>query len=290
MNTKCDICGSSSCTEIWAKDGYRLVRCTECALVYVANPPTTEQLQKLYSFGSGYHQELVESDAEIARHMDEARVNLDTLSQSAHSGTLLDIGCSTGLFLLKAQRAGWDVRGLEYSPDSAKIAREQHGLIVEQGALTNGRYASNSFDVVTMWDVIEHLPSPNAALDVVMDILKPGGLFIAKTPNVDGLYPAASLLVAGKIGFWGHPEPPGHLFQFSEDTLGKLLTRKGFTIERVFQQRISITYSFGRFRQWFRSFKWLGYTSIFAPMVAVGPFVRRGDAITMVARKVALDQ
>lgn len=285
MNTKCDVCGSSSHTEIWTKDGYRLVRCSGCSLIYVANPPTAEQLQRLYSFAAGYHHEMGQSDAKITRHTGEARANLRTLSQSTRPGMLLDVGCSTGLFLLEAQQAGWDAHGLEYSPDSARIARERHGLQVEQGALMKGKFAANSFDVVTMWDVIEHLPSPNAALEVVMDILKPGGLFIAKTPNVDGLYPASSLLIAGKVGFWGHPEPPGHLYQFSAYTLRKLLTRKGFAIERVYQQTIPISYSFGSFRQWFRSFKWLAYTGLFAPMVVLGPFVGRGDAITMVARK-----
>lgn len=285
MNTTCDCCGTRSATEIWTKDGYRLVRCDGCGLVYVANPPTEAQLQALYSFASGYHQELEQSEEEIARHRGEAQANMRTLALSARPGTVLDVGCSTGLFLLEAKKAGWDVQGLEYSPDSAKIAREKHGLPVQQGALLAGRYPSNSFDVVTMWDVIEHLPSPSAALDVVVDVLKPGGLFIAKTPNVDGLYPAMSLKVAGKAGFWGHPEPPGHLFQFSEKTLGNLLTRKGLEVVRAHQQTIPVAYSFGTPRQWFRSAKWLAYTMVFAPMVVLGPFAGRGDAVTVVARK-----
>ena len=287
MNTKCDVCGGLVSTEIWVKDSYRLVRCAGCGLVYVANPPTAEQLQQLYSFESGYHQELVKSDRDIAQHEGEARANLDSLVKSAKPGLLLDVGCSTGLFLLEAQRVGWQVRGLEYSPDSARIAREQNKLDVAQGALVKGKYAPESFDVVTMWDVIEHLPSPSAAMDVVMEILKPGGLFIAKTPNVDGLYPKASLSVAGKVGFWGHPEPPGHLYQFSTKTLAKLFTDKGLEVDKVYQQRIPVAYSFGTVQQWFRSLRWMAYTTIFAPMVVVGPLVGRGDAITMVARKSA---
>jgi 2-polyprenyl-3-methyl-5-hydroxy-6-metoxy-1,4-benzoquinol methylase len=285
MKTKCDSCASSSQSEIWTKEGYQLVRCDGCGLIFVANPPSAEQLEKLYSFANGYHQGLAQCDAEILRHEGEARANMHILSKHARPGLLLDIGCSTGLFLLEAQRSGWNVCGLEYSPDSAKIAHVTHHLEVAQGALTKGRYPANSFDVVTMWDVIEHLPSPSAALDVVMDILKPGGLFIAKTPNVDGLYPALSLHVAGKVGYWGHPEPPGHLYQFSVTTLGKLLIQKGFAIEHVHHQMIPIAYSFGTFKEWCRSLKWFAYSCIFAPTVILGRLVNRGDTVIIVAQK-----
>lgn len=285
MKIKCDVCSNSSQSEIWTKEGYQLVRCDSCGLVFIANPPSTEQLEKLYSFANGYHQGLVQSDAEILRHEDEARANMRILTKHARPGLLLDIGCSTGLFLLEAQRGGWRVCGLEYSTDSAKIAQESHRLEVAQGALVKGQYPANYFDVVTMWDVIEHLPSPSAALDEVMEILKPGGLFIAKTPNVDGLYPALSLRVAGKVGFWGHPEPPGHLYQFSVTTLGNLLIQKGFSIEHAHHHAIPIVYSFGTLKQWCRSLKWLAYSCVFAPTVILGPLINRGDVITMIARK-----
>lgn len=285
MKINCDACANSSQSEILIKDGYRLVKCDSCCLVFVANPPSAEQLEKMYSFANGYHQGLAHTDAEIKRHVNEARENMRILSKEARPGTLLDVGCSTGLFLLEAQRKEWRVSGLEYSPDSAKIAQDNHQLEVIQGALTTGLYPPNTFDVVTMWDVIEHLPSPSSALDVVLDILKPGGLFIAKTPNVDGLYPTLSLRVAGKVGYWGHPEPPGHLYQFSVTTLRKLLEKKGFSIEHVHHQTIPISYSFGTLKQWFRSAKWLVYSCVFAPMVLLGPLIKRGDTITIVARK-----
>lgn len=282
----CDLCGSASNKPLWTKDGYRLVRCSGCSLVYMANPPSASELKDLYSFSSGYHAGLVQSELEIARHLGEARANLRILERNASSpGVLLDVGCSTGLFLDVARRSGWDARGLEYSPDSGRVARERHQLQVDEGALLHGRYPAASFDVVTMWDVIEHIPSPSAAVDVVFDILKPGGLFLAKTPNVGGLYPSASLAVAEAIGFWGHPEPPGHLFQFSTATLADLVQRKGFKVQRVHHQRIPIAYSFGTVSQWFRSAKWLAYVSIFAPMALAGPVFGLGDTVTVVAQK-----
>jgi 2-polyprenyl-3-methyl-5-hydroxy-6-metoxy-1,4-benzoquinol methylase len=285
MITKCDVCGHNSPKKIWVKNDYQLMRCGGCGLIYVANPPTSEQLEKLYSFDSGYHKVLVKNETEIARHVGEAQSNLSTLSKCSKPAKVLDVGCSTGLFLIEAQSAGWAVTGLEYSADSARVAREQNHLNVKQGALQLGMFPPASFDVVTMWDVIEHLPSPNAALEVVLDVLKPGGIFVAKTPNANGLYPVASLAVANTVGFWGHAEPPGHLYQFSEKTLSDLFVRKGFTVKHVFHGRIPIAYSFGTVREWFRSLKWLAYTIAFAPLAALGPYLGRGDDMTIVAIK-----
>ena len=281
----CNVCRSMSRAVVWTKDGYHIVRCTTCGLLYVENPPSADELQTHYSFESGYHQDLAGDGADVKLHEQEAGANLQVLSRNARPGHLLDVGCSTGLFLAAAGQAGWDAHGLEYSADSARVARERHGLEVDQGELMSGRYAPASFDVVTMWDVIEHMPDPHAALCVVQEILKPGGKFVAKTPNADGIYPRASFAVAGVAGFWGHPEPPGHLYQFSVATLSRLLIDSGFTVDRVHHQRIPIAYSFGDLKGWFRSVKWLAYSCVFAPLALVGPWFGGGDAFTIVASK-----
>ena len=281
----CNVCGSDYRTTVWTKEGYRIARCASCGLLYVENPPAPGELQAHYSFAAGYHQRLAVDGAHVELHAGEARANLRVLNRNARAGRLLDVGCSTGLFLAAARDAGWDARGLEYSADSARVARERHGRDVDQGELLPGRYDPASFDVVTMWDVIEHLPDPRAALRVVHEILKPGGLFVAKTPNADGIYPRVSFAVAAAVGFWGHPEPPGHLYQFSVATLGRLLRDSSFAIRRVHHQRIPIAYSFGDMQGWFRSAKWLAYSCVFAPLALAGPLFCRGDAFTIVARK-----
>jgi 2-polyprenyl-3-methyl-5-hydroxy-6-metoxy-1,4-benzoquinol methylase len=284
----CNLCGNFPRTLVWIKESYRLVRCDTCGLLYVENPPSQAELKTHYSFESGYHLGLAEDAATVATHAREARRNLRVLSQSAPPGRLLDVGCSTGLFLGVARESGWNIHGLEYSADSAQIARSRLGTdVVDQGELLPGRFAPASFDVVTMWDVIEHMPDPRSALRVVHEILKPGGLYIAKTPNADGIYPRASLAVASKVGYWGHPEPPGHLYQFSIETFGRMLLATGFETQRVYQQRIPLAYSFGNLRGWFRSLKWLIYSCGFAPLSLAGPYFNSGDAFSVVARKPA---
>jgi SAM-dependent methyltransferase len=163
------------------------------------------------------------------------------------------------------------------------VAREVYGQDVVTGALEPGMFEPGSFDVVTFWDVIEHVPDPVYTLGVAAELLAPGGLMVLKTPNVDGLYPKASLALASRLGFWGHPEPPGHLFQFSEKTLSRLAAGAGLQPRTTVHQRIPLNYSFGTPREWLRSVKWAVYCAAFLPMAGVlqitsGARARRGAA------------
>lgn len=267
------------------EDGFDLVSCQGCGLVFVANPPTDEERARLYSFKAGYHQTLTSDEAARVLHEREAAANLKVLHRYANSGRLLDIGCSTGLFLKAARDAGWPGQGLEYSADSARVAIEVHGLEVRCGELRADTYAKGSFDVVTMWDVIEHVPDPSGTIRLLREILAPKGLLVLKTPNAGGLYPALSRLLASRLGFWGHVEPPGHLYQFSDATLTRMLFDAGFEVVAVRQQRIPVTYSFGAAAQWFRSLKWAVYCAAFLPLAILGPWVGRGDDMVLVARR-----
>lgn len=281
----CNLCGGAGFEALLNKDGFDLVRCRGCELVFVANPPDAEGLARLYSFDSGYHASLEVDAATTAFHVREAALNLKLLKRHARTGRLLDIGCSTGQFLAEARESGWPGQGLEYSPDSSKVARELRGLDVKTGALTGSTFEPNSFDVITLWDVIEHLPDPMGTLRHIAKILAPGGLLVLKTPNVDGLYPRLSLRLAGLLGFWGHAEPPGHLYQFSARTLERMGRQAGLETVALHHQRIPISYSFGSFKQWFRSAKWAAYCAAFAPLAWLGPLIGRGDDIALVLRR-----
>lgn len=282
--TVCNLCRGGSSWLLVHKDGFDVVRCRGCGLVFVANPPAEAELAQLYSFETGYHAGLETDSVSNAFHQSEATRNLRLLQRHADGGKLLDIGCSTGLFLVAARAAGWSVQGLEYSKDSSRIARDARGLDVKTGALEDDTFPPGRFDVVTMWDVIEHVPDPTVTLKRILPLLRPGGLLLLKTPNVDGLFPQASLRVAGRLGFWGHPEPPGHLYQFSSKTLGRMTANAGFAPVAEHQQRIPISYSFGGPRQWLRSLKWAAYCAAFIPLALAGPWLRRGDDVVLVLR------
>ncbi len=281
----CNACGERDFSLLLRKDGYDMRRCGHCGLIWVGNPPTDDERSKMYSFDTGYHASLVDDAASVAFHAREARLNLRVLRSFASGGRLLDIGCSTGLFLRAARAIGWTGQGLEYSPDSSRIAREQHQLDVKTGELQVGTYPSESFDVVTMWDVIEHVPDPYETLVQIRRILAADGQVVLKTPNADGLYPRLSLRLAERLGFWGHAEPPGHLYQFSVASLSRVAERAGFRVVGVRHQRIPIGYSFGTVRGWFRSARWAAYCALFMPTAWIGPWLGQGDDQVLVLKK-----
>lgn len=281
----CNLCGHPASPARFSKDGFDLVRCPACSLWYVGNPPSAEELVKLYSFNAGYHADLAADTISTAFHVREAARNLRLLERHATSGRLLDVGCSSGLFLEAARARGWRVQGLEYSADTSRIAREVHGLPVKTGELGSDTFEPGAFDVLTMWDVIEHVPDPATTLTNAARLLAPSGLIVIKTPNVDGLYPRVSLRLAHRLGFWGHPEPPGHLYQFSARTLTRLIGRAGLEVVKVYHQRIPLTYSFGEPRTWVRSVKWALYCLAFVPLAWIGPMISLGDDVALVARR-----
>jgi 2-polyprenyl-3-methyl-5-hydroxy-6-metoxy-1,4-benzoquinol methylase len=263
----CNQCGSRESQLLFVKQGYRLVACTRCALAYIDNPPTAEALARHYSAAAGYHDALRDPQSRAYAEMaGVARQHLKVVTRSARGGRLLDVGCSTGLFLDEARNIGFDVCGIEFSAASAEFARNRFGVDVMTGAIADADFARESFDVVTMFDVIEHVPDPSADMSTAFNLLKPGGLFIVSTPDIDGLFPRASYTVAHMIDHWPHAEPPSHLFQFSKKTLAAMLRKTGFEPGAVTDTHMPLAYSFGSLTTLARAPKMLVYAAVFAPL------------------------
>jgi len=280
----CALCGSPSASPLFEKAGFRLMTCTECELTYVANPPSAEELARIYSFESGYHSQ-VRSRRMDRLHLREARAHHAIISQHMEPGRLLDIGCSVGAYLRVARDAGWRAVGLEFSKDTSEIARSEHGLEVVTGTLAEEPFEPGSFDLVTLWDVIEHVPDPLGTMGHVHNLLRPGGLVAITTPNIDGLFPRASLPIARLTGRWPHPEPPHHLYQFSKRTISRLLREANLELVQLVDQRIRLSYSFGGVLGHVRRPYRLPYTALFAPMALAGPWLHRGDTMVVLARR-----
>lgn len=136
-------------------------------------------------------------------------------------GRLLDVGCGNGVFLLRAQAAGWRVAGIEPDPRAVAAARRS-GLDVQTGTLDDFR-ANGVFDVATASHVIEHVHEPGRFLEQIANVLRVGGTLWLATPNVAG---------PGHRHYghaWRGLEPPRHLTIFSRHALQQLLERVGFT-------------------------------------------------------------
>ena len=282
----CNQCGAREHKSIFSKSGYDLVGCTSCGLAYIANPPSAEELARIYSLDANYHRDLLDpSSAAFAAMQALAQRHLATVVRATAPGRLLDIGCSTGLFLDAARHVGYQTQGIEFSTASADFARDHFALDVVQGDVASAKLAPASFDVVTMFDVIEHVPDPLADLRAIHALLAPGGTLIISTPNIDGLFPKLSYGLAARLGYWPHPDPPHHLFQFSVKSMAAMLEKAGFVAGRVEHTHIDLAYSFGSWRTLARSPKMLAYALLFAPSALLGPWLGAGDWFYMVARK-----
>ncbi|MBK7893379.1 MAG: class I SAM-dependent methyltransferase [Anaerolineaceae bacterium] len=94
------------------------------------------------------------------------------------NGRLLDIGCATGNYLAEMRKLNWDVNGIELQTEAAQYAQKRLNLDVYNGDLLTYPASQNKFDVITMWDVLEHTHQPLQVLAKARNLLKPGGLLI----------------------------------------------------------------------------------------------------------------
>ena len=224
-----------------SQNGYAIVRCTGCGLRFLDPQPTEAELTALYSehyyVSADSRQRGYEGYATEAENW--RRTFRDRLRDlPATSGTLLDVGAATGFFVEQAQSIGWDAVGVEPSEWAAEYARTQLGVDVQTGTLESARYPDAAFDVVTLWEVIEHLPDPAVTLREVRRILRPGGHLILSTPDAGSL--AARL--SGKR-WLGWRKVPEHLFFFDRPNLDRLLIQEGFVPAR--HRYASLTVSAG---------------------------------------------
>jgi 2-polyprenyl-3-methyl-5-hydroxy-6-metoxy-1,4-benzoquinol methylase len=136
-------------------------------------------------------------------------------------GTVLDVGCGAGEWLLKMRELGWRVEGVDFDANAAKAAARS-GLEIGVGAVEDQNYPDEKFDAVTLNHVIEHVPDPVGTLVECFRILKKGGKLVLFTPN------GTSLSHKLFKRHWRGLEPPRHLHVFSNQSLPALLKRAGF--------------------------------------------------------------
>jgi SAM-dependent methyltransferase len=143
------------------------------------------------------------------------------LATYKQSGALLDLGCSSGAFLESLKGEPWRLYGVEMSADGAKKAEQRAGAQVFVGDVLEATFKPNSFDVITCFDVFEHLYEPRQVMKKVAEWLKPGGIFYVLVPNID----SAEARVFGT--YWHGLELPRHLFHYSPTSLRKLAEGAG---------------------------------------------------------------
>jgi len=233
MQSHCALCGGSEQRMRFRDGPFNVVACCSCELTYVTPRLVDEQLiervyDELYwsspiASERGYTD--YAGDAELYLRTFERRVTgLEQHLMPRHMGPgrVLDIGCAAGYFLQVMQRRGWDVHGVEPSRSIAKLAERDLGPgRVHPDLQGDTGFEPKSFDLVTLWDVLEHLPEPVDTLRAAAELLRPGGRLLVETQNVGSLF--AHLL--GRR--WQHYKHAEHLWHFDRRTLDDALSRAG---------------------------------------------------------------
>jgi 2-polyprenyl-3-methyl-5-hydroxy-6-metoxy-1,4-benzoquinol methylase len=188
-------------------ENYVLLRCPGCSLVWLSHPPRPEEMHIHYT--EAYHK-LISAGGENSPRWRDRKA---ALALHKRSGALLDLGCSSGAFLGSMKGEPWDLYGIEMSADCAKRAEARTGASVFVGDILDAPFAPESFDVITCFDVLEHVYEPLRVMTKVREWLKPGGVFYVQVPNID----SAEARVFRT--YWHGLELPRHLSHFSPASL-----------------------------------------------------------------------
>lgn len=240
----CDLCNSEVNKILYDFGQYSILKCEECGLVFKSKVFQLNRHELLTPYKEAPWTKdlnLVWQQTSYNKNHPKLRMWQSYLQKLpdfklSEGKKLLDIGCSTGLFGHVARGMGWDVTGVEICRPAAEYAQEKFGLQVLTTTLEAAHLAEDSFDVITMWDVIEHLPSPAETVTECYRILKPGGLLIIHTPDQDALiYSLVHVLCrlsTKKSASFLSPiyGPGGHMFYFNKATLKQLFSKRGFDI------------------------------------------------------------
>lgn len=231
---RCDLCGGTCCKFLYADpaimgERFNLVACEKCGLLCTHPQPDADFLTRLYS-AQNYTGNTISGrythDDSFSRN-NHARV-LAQLEERAPGRKILDVGCGAGLFLEVARGRGWDIYGLEPSGGGGEIARGKFGDRVKDCFLQDAHYPDAHFDAVTLWGVLEHVPSPAAILKEARRILKPGGILFLHLPNYRWLSLKRALQNFRRFDS-GSISAHEHLYQFTSKTVRDYCAATGFT-------------------------------------------------------------
>jgi SAM-dependent methyltransferase len=202
------------------EESYALVRCSKCSLVWLSHPPMPQEMHQHYT--DAYHKLI----SAAGQNSPDARWGFRkvAIEQYKKSGAILDLGCSSGSFLQYMGKESWKLHGIEMSAEGAREAEATTGAQVFTGDILDAPFPNESFDVITCFDVLEHLYNPRAILARVGEWLKPGGIFYVLVPNIE----CAEARVFGT--YWHGLELPRHLFHYSPASLEFLAKTAGLQV------------------------------------------------------------
>lgn len=227
----CLVCQSEELRILKGYEKDHLCQCQDCGFVFSKAIPTDQELVAHYK---GYGRNDYLSPITIKRYEEL----LDRLESYRKTNRILDWGCGIGYFLEVAKRKGWEVYGTEYTDEAVQICREK-GISMYQGTLDKVDLPVGYFDVITSFEVIEHINNPLAEVERMDRLLRPGGIMYYTTPNFNSLL---RYYLKEEYNVIAYPE---HLSYYTPKTLTWLFQKFGYKKLSLATTGISLT----RFRK-----------------------------------------
>ena len=237
---KCNLCSSNDFKKLYSvkgpskfsyQDPLTYVKCNNCGLVYTNPRPKPEKIKQQYE-SEDYHSKIPKDSKKYLRKILKTNLNkLIFIEKYKKNGNLLEIGCASGFLLDIARLRGWNAKGVELAKRTSETAKNQLKLDVFNGILEKAPFNPDYFDVITAFNIIEHLNNPSAFLSKCYELLKKEGILIIETPSLDSLHYA----ILKKR--WDAAADPGqHLYLFNKKTLKKIVKKSGFKIKEIKQR------------------------------------------------------
>lgn len=213
-----------------SRETFNIVECISCGFKFTNPRPEEDKLGDYYKSEeyvshSNTNKGLINSAYQMVRKYTLLK-KLQLISKFYKTGKILDIGCGTGEFLKTFKDAKWQTLGIEPSPDVRKMAIENYGLDVREEAEINNLEAS-SFDVITMWHVLEHVPNLSDRMEDLKRLIKPNGIIIIAVPNCTSL--DAKIYKEN----WAAYDVPRHLYHFSPKDIETVFKNHELKVFRI---------------------------------------------------------
>lgn len=223
----CIVCSNKQLKPLNSYKRAFLVKCAGCGMVFSQKIPSNEELTKIYT---NYPRFTSLPPLTVKRYNEL----LDKMEPFRRTNNLLDLGCSNGLFLECAKQRGWNVFGTEYAQESIDYCADRNIKVFKSDQMPDD-FFKLSFDVVTSFEVIEHINNPNEDMALVNKVLRKGGAFYFTTPNFNSI---SRIILKEK---WNVIDYPEHLSYYTPSSIHFLLNANGYKKNFLITTGISFT-------------------------------------------------
>jgi 2-polyprenyl-3-methyl-5-hydroxy-6-metoxy-1,4-benzoquinol methylase len=224
----CEICGSSEnrlfarAQDLYSPRVYSVVECVKCGLIYVN--PRISNFEEIYAGQKGMLKYFLEREPSDRTAF---KLPLSLIKRFKPAGSVLDIGCGTGNFLLQLKEKGYECCGVELNRDCVKFGREKRGLDIREGTIETADFGGKKFDLITVLSTLEHMGHPLRALLKVKSLLQEDGIVMISVPNIRYLPFRIQYAFGEKTKTL---DPTAHLFYFSPPILRMMGKKAGLTV------------------------------------------------------------